>query len=928
MRRLLAAAAFLGALALVPSALADTPLYKRYDLGTNLSYAAISPGGTQVVYTTGSESYLWNDGTPIDLGAFQARGVDDSGDVVGSETVDGKTEAVEWSNGSLKQLAAIENSDQSYAVGVNDAGQIAGEAEISGGYRPVRWDADGASGADLFDPLACDPAQWGSAPVNGITAAGLVYGQEALPPDGSCFDGYNVPAVALGGGAVTYLMGTTTWGNAVASRSDGTIFVNGQGGSSFAYSGGAATALTGLDSVHAAVVGGDDAGDAIGWEGADGGVIQFPDGREAPLTTVSTAGNTLHQPFQVGGNGDIVGVGTNNQGNTTDGFLLHRVTSLGFSIAPTQQSYTIPASGYATIVYQLEIANHGPDDATGVSVTFGASPSSVFSYAGSTGSCGGSVVNLVCNVGTIAAGASTSFTITVHAVAAGRTGTSSYNATAYLQATTADAGAVTDLEGGQTTLTVASDTTPPTISFTGPAAGGWFDSPVTLTWSCADSGSGPVSPTVTELIAVEGLDRSATGTCTDGAGNTSTDTESGYDVDLTPPVVTATPSRAPDHDGWYTAPFTVAWSGTDALSGVASCDPDTDVSVDTASGSATGWCADVAGNVGSAELDYELDQTPPALSVADETVAAGEATLTSYSDVHASDSESTPTVDCTPALPATFAVGTTNVSCTATDAAGNATTRTFTVTVTAASTPPSGTTTPPTTTTSTSSPSVASAAVMPDASGSLVAPEATVAWPAGAVSAASTITVQPATGVSTPTISGAPGDVVSVTVTAADGTPIHTFSLPLEIDFPNADPSFVPSTSEDGVTWRAIPLLPSPSLPAGQADGYVRDGTTIRVFTHHLSLFGIGRAAVAPTVGGSASLHGRTLSVLIRVSRPAHVTIELRRKGATLAHWLRDVTGARTIKLRVAAGAPGETVRLEARAGAAVGSAVVAIHRD
>ena len=55
-------------------------------------------------------------------------------------------------------------------------------------------------------------------------------------------------------------------------------------------------------------------------------------------------------------------------------------------------------------------------------------------------------------------------------------------------------------------------------------------------------------------------------------------------VDMTPPVVSApTPSRPPDANGWYRSPLQVAFSGTDATSGLASCTSTTYCGPDSAS---------------------------------------------------------------------------------------------------------------------------------------------------------------------------------------------------------------------------------------------------------------------------------------------------------------------------------------------------------
>ena len=84
------------------------------------------------------------------------------------------------------------------------------------------------------------------------------------------------------------------------------------------------------------------------------------------------------------------------------------------------------------------------------------------------------------------------------------------------------------------------DRTPPVIAFVSAVpvnAAGWSNGPVTVTWSCTDSGSGPVSATVTQTVTGDGTNDSATGTCTDLAGNTASNTHSGIKIDTVPPIV-------------------------------------------------------------------------------------------------------------------------------------------------------------------------------------------------------------------------------------------------------------------------------------------------------------------------------------------------------------------------------------------------------
>jgi hypothetical protein len=88
--------------------------------------------------------------------------------------------------------------------------------------------------------------------------------------------------------------------------------------------------------------------------------------------------------------------------------------------------------------------------------------------------------------------------------------------------------------------------------------------------------------------------------------------------DATPPAVSGgSPSRGPDHNGWYNSPVGINFTGTDATSGIATCSGPSYGGPDTASASFSGTCTDKAGNV-SAPASFgpiRYDATKPAVSV-------------------------------------------------------------------------------------------------------------------------------------------------------------------------------------------------------------------------------------------------------------------------------------------------------------------------
>jgi hypothetical protein len=86
--------------------------------------------------------------------------------------------------------------------------------------------------------------------------------------------------------------------------------------------------------------------------------------------------------------------------------------------------------------------------------------------------------------------------------------------------------------------------------------------------------------------------------------------------DATPPQATAALARAPDANGWHNRPVGLSVSGSDATSGLASCDQPTYSGPDAGSASITATCRDVAGNVATTSAALRYDATPPSVSAA------------------------------------------------------------------------------------------------------------------------------------------------------------------------------------------------------------------------------------------------------------------------------------------------------------------------
>lgn len=164
---------------------------------------------------------------------------------------------------------------------------------------------------------------------------------------------------------------------------------------------------------------------------------------------------------------------------------------------------------------------------------------------------------------------------------------------------------------------VLGELTPPVVTpviFGTLGANGWYTSHVTVNWQVVDSDS--------IVLSTSGCDARTLTTDTAGVSLTCSATSDGGEtsvtktikIDQAPPTVTAEASRAPDVNGWYNHGLTVAFSGTDATAGVASCSSAAYAGPDNPSASVSGSCTDWAGNVGTATFPLKYDATPPILS--------------------------------------------------------------------------------------------------------------------------------------------------------------------------------------------------------------------------------------------------------------------------------------------------------------------------
>lgn len=157
------------------------------------------------------------------------------------------------------------------------------------------------------------------------------------------------------------------------------------------------------------------------------------------------------------------------------------------------------------------------------------------------------------------------------------------------------------------------DKTKPTITLLGPSPSGWTSSDVTVKWLCKDDRSGPKEETVAVSVTTEGENQSATGTCTDKAGNTATDTQKGIDIDKTKPTLVLV--KAPPA-GWASSDVTVEWRCRDTPSGPTQDTINETVSTEGRNQSVTGTCTDHAGNTATdTQTGIDIDKTAPVVTV-------------------------------------------------------------------------------------------------------------------------------------------------------------------------------------------------------------------------------------------------------------------------------------------------------------------------
>ena len=261
----------------------------------------------------------------------------------------------------------------------------------------------------------------------------------------------------------------------------------------------------------------------------------------------------------------------------------------------------------------------------------------------------------------------------------------------------AASGTATDAAGNSATASVSGinvDKTAPLLNgaaLTTPNAAGWYQGDVTVRWTCSDALSGIAGACPADsVITQEGADLEATASVADLAGNVSTASVSAS-IDRTPPLLSysAHAGGQPYAPGtWTNQDVTVEFACTDSLSGVNSLTGPVTLTGEGANQSVHGACSDAAGNTSDLTVDgINIDKTAPVMAnwpgAINAEAPGPDGVAVTYTEPTVTDNlDPVPTLTCSPASGSIFPVGQTTVVCTASDAASNTGSGSFSITVT------------------------------------------------------------------------------------------------------------------------------------------------------------------------------------------------------------------------------------------------------
>jgi len=240
--------------------------------------------------------------------------------------------------------------------------------------------------------------------------------------------------------------------------------------------------------------------------------------------------------------------------------------------------------------------------------------------------------------------------------------------------------------------TVRRDATAPSLSalqgWAAYASGTWTNQSVDVSFSCSDTGGSGVDALSVRAAGTATATTSYAETCKDGAGNTSPSAALQVNIDKVAPALTNVVAETSGGNSywpgtWTNQDVTVTWTCSDAGgSGAVAASGSRTV---TTSESVVPACADGAGNqtTGNA-MQVNVDKVAPVLNnvPADIRVYSMSPAVATWTNPTASDANLSPSgVTCNPHSGDLFPSGSTTVTCTANDLAGNVGSDSFKVTV-------------------------------------------------------------------------------------------------------------------------------------------------------------------------------------------------------------------------------------------------------
>ncbi|MCU1584944.1 MAG: hypothetical protein JWM49_1500, partial [Microbacteriaceae bacterium] len=180
----------------------------------------------------------------------------------------------------------------------------------------------------------------------------------------------------------------------------------------------------------------------------------------------------------------------------------------------------------------------------------------------------------------------------------------------------------TDVAGNveaQQTTAVRVDNNPPTIKGAAtPATNkfGWNNTSVDVTFTCGDAESGVAGCGPNATVGTEGANQQVHGDTQDVVGNVNSTTVDHINIDKAAPTLDGAATTDANAAGWYNGDVAIAWTGSDALSGI---DPATQPADSTITGQgnnlgASASISDKAGNQKTATVNgINIDRTAPAI---------------------------------------------------------------------------------------------------------------------------------------------------------------------------------------------------------------------------------------------------------------------------------------------------------------------------